>query len=356
MKNLKLIGLAIVMISQISLVSAIDHSNKPEKLEEKQFEEFIQKYQEQIEKTDILIDDLLPIIYGYAGVELIDNTIEQSNNLARSISTVDFEGIKKAVENGAYINFRYPNGDTPLLRVLGKSQEEKKLYPIVEYLIKNGADVNLKNQGDTPLVIAIDRKFYNIANLLIQNESNLNYYYTNLNFKDVEGQTALISAAKNGIYELVKKLIERRADSKIRDDYGKTAYDYARYRYLSGSKGGFIESDLENYKKIMDLLSPEAEAIREEAEAKREKEEKRLQGTLLRIQQQEIEESVRKFDAKKALALQEERQRQEEERLRVQRAQEAMSAAAAQPMEEEGWAEETAPAEEEGWGNIEQED
>jgi len=410
MKNLRLI-IFVVAICKLSLVSAMVPS-KSEEIDDKQSEEIVQEYKGRIEEAGTPLPDfLLQIIYEYAGLDnefkqieelaqgyrgqiqpyfpkelqgIINEYIgpeahllEQSRNLMSAIKAKNFGKIIDAIERrGAYINFR-EEGDTPLIAIIKMGGEESDKYEILNSLIKRGANINARDrQGRSALIIALDRELGRIASFLIEKRADVNTKdrrgrtplmialdrglftvasdlisrTTDLNaVLNPEGQTALVIAAKKGKYELVKKLIERRADSKIRDDYGKTAYDYARYRYLSGSKGGFTESDLENYKKIMDLLSPEAEA-------KREEEDKELQETLRRIQQQEMEERVRAFDVAKVRATQQERQRQEEERLRSQRAQEAMIAAAAQPEEEE-WAKEPAPAEEaEDWGNIEQED
>ncbi len=341
-RNFKLI-IFVVAICKLSLVSAM----VSREIEEQEFNQISQKYKEQIKGSGILIDCLLPIIYEYAD---LDNMAKQTYKLAQAIKNEDLKELKEAIENGAYVNFEYPGKDTVLTRLLKSRMNKPKLFNFIKYLIENGADVNAKDlYGDTPLILAIKIGLDSIADLLIQNKA------IDLNSKNFsEGETALIIAAKVGNYELVKELIEFRADPNIPDEKGQTAYEYAERIYLSGlTRGSVIEggsSNLENYRKIRDLLSHEIKAAREE--------DKELQEALKIIQQQEIQGSVRKFNAKKEQLAQEERQRQEEERLRYQRAHEAMAAAAVVQTQEEDWAQEgPEPGEEvEGWGNIDQED
>lgn len=60
--------------------------------------------------------------------------------------------VEYLVENGAGVNIKNEDGHTALILV---SNEDKEHLNIIQYLVDNGADINIKNNdGDTALIIA----------------------------------------------------------------------------------------------------------------------------------------------------------------------------------------------------------
>ncbi len=136
--------------------------------------------------------------YGKSGRCIIERIIrdKKMTDLFELIKHGDFEGVKKAIENGA--------------------------------------DVNARNEiGWTPLHLASYWGCTKIAKLLIENKADVNA-------KDVCGNTPLHLASRYNNLEIVKLLIEKGADVNAKDNYSKTALDIAKSH---------------DYQEIIDLLT-----------------------------------------------------------------------------------------------------
>lgn len=160
------------------------------------------------------------------------------------------------------INDLNENGYTPL-EVAIKSGS----IDLIEQLLKNGADPNLKTDHELPIFHVIKYNYYKALSLLIQYNANLNVRNKNnmtpihlsisLGFQDIalllirsnkidlsltippNDFSNLILASKNGLYLVVKYLLEHGAKVNYATKYGDTALMYA-------AAGGYID--------IMDIL------------------------------------------------------------------------------------------------------
>jgi ankyrin repeat protein len=139
------------------------------------------------------------------------------------------------IKNGARVNSRDQNGNTPLFYAITRDN-----FNIVELLVKNGSNVDTKNKADnTPLFYAITIKNPDIIEFLVQKGANINA-------QDKQGKTYLHKTSDWQLAELLKSLGAR---SDIKDQNGKTACDYA-------AENG-------NYK-LLDVLSPEQPLLHSE--------------------------------------------------------------------------------------------
>ena len=126
-----------------------------------------------------------------------------------------YEIIKYLVENGADINIKYNNGSTVLMKA-SKSGN----YEIVKLLIENGADINDKdNDGNTALMSAFSGNYFSrdrleIVKYLIKSGADINYN--------------LILASGDGNLRAVKFLVENGADVNAKDNEGNTALSLAK--------------------------------------------------------------------------------------------------------------------------------
>ena len=111
-------------------------------------------------KKRILIPIIILSVILLACSCYITNGLYQSSKLLTAVENNDYESAKEAVECGAWVNkrrhivapvIRY-NNTTPLIEACKNGNQE-----IVELLIENGADVNLKDNftGNTPLLAAL---------------------------------------------------------------------------------------------------------------------------------------------------------------------------------------------------------
>ena len=118
------------------------------------------------------------------------------------------EGVELLIANGADINAKNSNGDTPLSNAINSSNKE-----IVELLIIKGADTSVKdNNGDSLLHKAIiNQVSLEIIELLIATGADMNT-------KNQYGCTPMHYAARGGQKEAVESLIAYGADVKTRDN------------------------------------------------------------------------------------------------------------------------------------------
>jgi len=106
---------------------------------------------------------------------------------------------------------------TPLMR-----SAQNKHNEVTKLLLDAGANVNAKDKGGyTVLMVASGSDNAGMIKLLIDKGANINEQDKGL------GWSALIWAAKEGLYDNVVALLEAGADVGLKDATGKTAYDWS---------------------------------------------------------------------------------------------------------------------------------
>lgn len=106
----------------------------------------------------------------------------------------------------------------PLLCAAVRAENEEQ----IDILLKGGADINAvsKDRGYTPVMDAVWRKNYRIAQLLIERGADLGTMSS-------DGQSILVLAVGNGNSRIVKLLLDSGADPDIKDSMGMSAREYA---------------------------------------------------------------------------------------------------------------------------------
>ena len=162
-----------------------------------------------------------------------------SNKAGKDGSTplmaASYKGFKDIVElllkYKAQVNDRHKKGTTALYLASDKGHTE-----VVRILLENGADPNLTEFGSakwSPLMVACSKGHTNIVQLLLQHKPEVDH-------QGVDGKTALHIASMYNYGEIVKALVEAKANITLTTRKGQTARD------LAVSKG---------YHKIIDMLS-----------------------------------------------------------------------------------------------------
>lgn len=117
---------------------------------------------------------------------------------------------------GGDINAIDRNGNTPLLLAIERGRDE-----IASTLILRGASLSIRNkQLQTPLHVACQYNCIQIVPLLLQNQADINTI-------DSNGNTPLLSSMKQGYIELSILLIDMNADYNIIDRDFQSAYAIA---------------------------------------------------------------------------------------------------------------------------------
>ncbi len=127
------------------------------------------------------------------------------------------------LKNGADINFRNNKGQTPLHIASRWGHPE-----VVDYLIKNGTLIESRDWLSwTPIMWASLRGKTEVVEVLIRNGANVNV-------RDIDGNTPLILASWHGHKNTIKLLLSYNADKKAKNIEGLSACDILK-------KKGFID-------------------------------------------------------------------------------------------------------------------
>ena len=192
------------------------------------------------------------LIYGVNNLETVKLLVENGADVnfykggsTALISACDYsperniDVIKYLVSKKANINAQDNKGDTALNKTLDTSDEgsiDILDFEIANFLIEQGADVNIKNKREyTPLIyLGMGEGNFNnksfqeyrikLAEVLLEKGADINA-------QDYEGYTSLIwacaSSGSRFAEPYVKFLVEKGADVNIEDDHGDTALDIA---------------------------------------------------------------------------------------------------------------------------------
>lgn len=141
-----------------------------------------------------------------------------STALMRFAYRGDEKVIQRLIEKKADVNASDNYGTTPLMYAITAGKEK-----VVQIFVENGADVNAKDMNDrTVLMKAIKQGLEKSVKLLIEKGADVNASEL------IEGKTALMMAIERKSLVMVEYLINAGADINKKDDYGRTALDYAR--------------------------------------------------------------------------------------------------------------------------------
>lgn len=162
--------------------------------------------------------------------------------------------IIKAIEKGADLEEMDGNNFTPLMMAVhlssitnvstvlksikkGAFAQGEVSAEVVETLIDAGCNVNASNGANTPLLIAcmpktrcyaLNGPFSNTWGMALQSDKILKLLIDNgsdVNYRNLGGQTPLMLAAFDGYEFAVKELIKAGADKNVVDNDGKKALD-----------------------------------------------------------------------------------------------------------------------------------
>ena len=143
----------------------------------------------------------------------------------------DLTEIKQLLLTGADVNTTNSFGQTALIEA-----SRRGYYDICRLLIENGADVNLKDgKGTRALIEAVSDDYYDICRLLIEKGADVNAMTEN----EYEPITPLMEAASRGHLGVCRLLIENGADVNVisngKLEPGKTALFCAAIGYRDGA-------------------------------------------------------------------------------------------------------------------------
>ena len=177
--------------------------------------------------------------YNKMSLQITIDTIELVNAAGRG----DLIKVTSLLQDGANPNYQNSNGDTSLMVAIDKNYEEIALslicaktdlniqdkgfnntallkcknVRILRALIDADADINIQNRsGDTLLMFACVDDNLEIVEALVELGADLTIY-------NCDGNTAFLDACDNEHLRIVQYLINAGADNNLRDGSGNTA-------------------------------------------------------------------------------------------------------------------------------------
>lgn len=139
--------------------------------------------------------------------------------LATAVLSSGIVGCTRDVQSSAESAAETIPADTPALIEATLAGD----VAMVRSLLQSGTDPNLVYNTNTALTYAARDGFTEIAQLLIASGADVNWI-------DGEGVTPLILASFKGHVELAELLLANGADITVRDQWNRTALDYALRR------------------------------------------------------------------------------------------------------------------------------
>ena len=164
---------------------------------------------------------VLALYYGKPDVSRIILAHKPTLDLPSAAAVGDLARVRELVAaDPRAVNALAPDGNAALglAAYLGHR-------PVVEFLLREGADVNFATPKDrfTALTGAISSGHADVVGLLLAEGADANHRYEG-------GNTPLTEAASNGDPRVVRALLDHGADPQGRNDEGKTALDLALAR------------------------------------------------------------------------------------------------------------------------------
>jgi ankyrin repeat protein len=151
-----------------------------------------------------------------------------------AVASCNLPVVEMLIANGAEVNIKkiVPKNNNSLLPIAvsrGWVMDDpvkkcKKHYEILDLLLRSGVDIHGRNSnGSTAFMLAAERFRYRDMEILLEKGANVND-------RDSVGSTAMMIAVQNPDrdLEIIRFLLEHKADPKMKSSYGKTAYDIAR--------------------------------------------------------------------------------------------------------------------------------
>lgn len=154
------------------------------------------------------------IIYLFCIATLSVNAQQNIFDAARHGSVEEVKTLMKTDSN--IINQKNENGHTPLILATYKGNNEVALF-----LVDHVKDINDKSADGTALMAAVVADNKDVVKALLNKKADVNY-------ADNSGVTALLYATMFSNADLVALLINAGADTNAKDVRGHSAHDYAK--------------------------------------------------------------------------------------------------------------------------------
>ncbi|NGX32336.1 MAG: hypothetical protein K1060chlam4_00377 [Candidatus Anoxychlamydiales bacterium] len=155
-----------------------------------------------------------------------DKNLQGTSALMYAASNLNFEKMKILIDNGANVDDFDNKKITILMEAIVQMESNKKVsaIKILDLILDKTQNIDAQdNLGETALM---KTKSVEIAEKLLDKKASLS-------IRNLEGQTPLLVAAKDCVYDLIDLYIARRADPSIIDKDGWTALMLAAHSYHS---------------------------------------------------------------------------------------------------------------------------
>jgi ankyrin repeat protein len=169
-------------------------------------------------KTLITLVALLSSVTAHLAAQTPVQLTPEEQALMEAAYLGKLEEVRQLVLDGTPVDVNDAERRSPLMFAAFNGHA-----PVAEYLLEAGAEIDAKDSsGRTALMYASSGSFAETVALLLKNGAEVNVQGT------LEGFTPLMTAAAEGLVDIVRLLLAAGADADIKDKDGDTALTFAR--------------------------------------------------------------------------------------------------------------------------------
>ena len=169
-------------------------------------------------KTLVILVTLMSSITASLAAQTPVQLTAEEQALMEAAFTGNLDEVERLVSEGAAVDVFDPEHRTPMMFAAFNGHT-----PVVGYLLEKGAQVDTKDiSGRTALMYASSGPFAETVGLLLKRGAKVNVQGT------LEGFTPLMTAAAEGLVDVVRLLLGAGADREIKDKDGDTALSFAQ--------------------------------------------------------------------------------------------------------------------------------
>ncbi|MEW6737588.1 MAG: ankyrin repeat domain-containing protein [Acidobacteriota bacterium] len=182
--------------------------------------------------TMVMVTLIIATGYSHSQEDIDATKVALEANFVQAGWNGDLDTIHTLLQSDVDVNAKSKDGNTALMGAALNNRVD-----VIKVLLENGADIHLEDKyGNTALAYAVNNNSLEAVEMLLNKGAKVDVKDNvikstsgnpNPPSTDTDDQPIIITAASNGQKQIVKALIDKGVDVKVRNKIGKTALSIA---------------------------------------------------------------------------------------------------------------------------------